>query len=328
LLLWYSGEMINLHRILIAQRDSLYWTIQRWYDNLGVQEDESPAALAADAIHQNLIAPSSSAPEIRHLFQRPDFLQIPYRSHQLCFFQQYTKESPDHPIQPKELAIPFQKDECTVRKDLQQGPQEPSPLGRHAALTPEVVSSLVAMLMDAFHEYKAMALKEFLRTVQGRHNSALSKGRVRAFIGPHLHELKVGRSLPQEDLQMAVPRLYLEEHIALLKIHLTGKDAGLVFNLDEVGSADWEDWKTKKVIEHAEVRREDVYHPVSGHHRQATLLASVSALGDSLTPRITTAAPIPDTLWSRGLRQDENTMIRHRSPAYIAELGMTLFGCH
>jgi hypothetical protein len=90
--------MINLHRILIAQRDSLYWTVQRWYDNLGAQEDESPAALAADAIHQNLIAFSCSAPEIRHLFQRPDFLQIPYRSHQLCFFQQYTNESPDHHI--------------------------------------------------------------------------------------------------------------------------------------------------------------------------------------------------------------------------------------
>jgi hypothetical protein len=224
--------------------------------------------------------------------------------------------------------IPFQKNECTVRKDLQQGPQEPSPLGRHAALTPEVESSLVAMLRDAFHEYKAIALKEFLRTVQSRHNSALTKGRVRAFIGPHLDELKVDRSLPQEDLQMAMPRVYREEYIDLLKIHLTGKDAELVFNLDEVGSGDWEDWKTKKVIEPAEVRREDVYHSVPGHHRQATLLVCVSALGDSLIPRITTAAPIRDTLWSRELKQDENTMIPHRSPAYIAELRMTVFGCH
>jgi hypothetical protein len=81
------------------------------------------------------------------------------------------------------------------------------------------------------------------------------------FIGRHLDQLKVDRSLPQEDLRMAVPRAYPEEHIQLLKTHLTGKVAGLVFNLDELVSADWEDRKAKNVIVPTGVAKEDVYHP-------------------------------------------------------------------
>jgi hypothetical protein len=61
------------------------------------------------------------------------------------------------------------------------------------------------------------------------------------FIGRDLDELKVCRSLLQEDLQMPIRRAYLEEHNQLLKTHLTGKVAELGFNLDELDSADLED---------------------------------------------------------------------------------------
>jgi hypothetical protein len=111
------------------------------------------------------------------------------------------------------------------------------------------------MLRDAFHDDKAMTQKEFLRTVQERHESALTKEWVHALIGRHLNGLQVCWSLPQEDLPMAVPRAYLDERIHFLAIHLTGKVAKLVFNLDEVGSADYEDRKTTKVIAPAAVSR-------------------------------------------------------------------------
>jgi hypothetical protein len=61
---------------------------------------------------------------------------------------------------------------------------------------------------------------------------------VHDFIGGHLDELQVCHSLLQEDMRMAVPRAYLEEHIQLLKTHVTGKVAELGFNLDELSSTD------------------------------------------------------------------------------------------
>jgi hypothetical protein len=104
-----------------------------------------------------------------------------------------------------------------------------------------------------------------------------------------------------------------------LKIHVTWKVAELVFILDELGSADWEDRKAKKVIAAAGVASEDVYKPVSRRHRHVALLSCVSAAGDALTPLVITASPIPDTLWRRDLKHDEDAMIRQRSLAYLSE---------
>jgi hypothetical protein len=50
-----------------------------------------------------------------------------------------------------------------------------------------------------------------------------------------------------------------------------------------------------------------------------TLLAYVSAAGDTLTPMIIMGLPIHDSLWATRLRQDEDVMIQKWNPAYIDE---------
>jgi hypothetical protein len=50
-----------------------------------------------------------------------------------------------------------------------------------------------------------------------------------------------------------------------------------------------------------------------------TLLTCVSAGGDPLTPVIISQAPVRDSLWSRGLRQDEDVMLGQRNPGYVHE---------
>jgi hypothetical protein len=276
-------------------------------------------APVADTVHRNLLALGFSEREIRGIFQPTEFLQLPYKSHQLCFFKNYTREVLSHPVAPQQLATLFELNERRVRKNLLHGPEQPGPLGRHVALDTEIELSLVWMLVDAFHEQKMMTQAEFLKIVRGQHNSKLTKGWLHDFISRHLDQLQICRSLPREDLQMAVPRACLEEHIRVLETHIPGKLAELVFNLDELGSADWEDPKAKRVIAPANVRREDVYHPVSRRHRHTMLLVYVSAAGDALSLLLITGSPIPESFWSRGLRQDEDAMIRHRAPAYITE---------
>jgi hypothetical protein len=115
-----------------------------------------------------------------------------------------------------------------------------------------------------------------LKIVREQHNSKLTKGWLHDFIGRHLDQLQICRCLPREDLRMAVPRAYLEDHIRVLETHIAEKLAEFGFNLDELGSADWQDRKAKKVIGPANIRREDVHHPVSRRHRHTTLLACVS----------------------------------------------------
>jgi hypothetical protein len=180
-------------------------------------------------------------------------------------------------------------------------------------------ADLVAHVVEAFRAGKAMTRKELLQMVRERYDRPLTDGCVNAFIGRHLEALKTCRSLSQEDTQLPVPRVQLEEHIQTMKVHVAGKFSELVFNLDELGSADWEDCKAKKVVVPADVRKEDVYHAVSRRHRHVTLLACVSPAGDALTPMLITGNPILESLWSRGLRLDEDVMVRRRNPAYLDE---------
>jgi hypothetical protein len=100
---------------------------------------------------------------------------------------------------------------------------------------------------------------------------------------------------------------------------LTGKCAELVFNLNELGSADREDRRMKKVIAPAAVRTEDVYHSASRRPRHMILLACVSAAGDTVTPMFIPTTPVHASLRSRGLVQNEDVMVRRRTPAYIDE---------
>jgi hypothetical protein len=47
--------------------------------------------------------------------------------------------------------------------------------------------------------------------------------------------------------------------------HVSEKCVELLFNLDELGSADWEDREVRKVIVPAGLHKEDAYYPVSRH---------------------------------------------------------------
>jgi hypothetical protein len=180
-------------------------------------------APVADTVHRNRFALGFSEREIRGLFQHTEFLQLPYKSHQLYFFENHTRKVPSHPVAPQQPATVFKLNERTVRKHVLHGPQQPGPLGPHAALDAEIELSLGRMLVDSFHEQKAMTQAEFLKIVREQHNSKLTKGWLHDFIGRHLDQLRMCRSLPQEDLRMAVPRACLEEHIRVLERILRGK---------------------------------------------------------------------------------------------------------
>jgi hypothetical protein len=125
--------------------------------------------------------------------------------------------------------------------------------------------------------------------------------------------------VPLEDARLTVPREQLEEHLNTMKNVLAGKYSELVFNLDEVGSSQWEDPKPKKVIVPQVIPADEMYHSVSRRYRHVTLLACVSAVGDALTPIVISGPPMRDSLWAKGLCHDQDAMVRRRKPAYVSE---------
>jgi hypothetical protein len=207
----------------------------------------------------------------------------------------------------------------TVHRTMRQGLQQPGLLGRHNGIDKESEQTLVAMLLEAFRAAAPMNKKQLLQIVHGRYRTRARRVFVNAFIGRHLDALQTCRSIAQEDTRLAVPRSPLEEHLHILQVHLAGKCAEVVFNLDELGSTDWQDRKIKKVIAPAAVSKEDAYHSVSRRPRQMTLLACVSAARDAVTTLLITTTSVDASLRSRSVGRNEDVMVRRRTPPYIDE---------
>jgi hypothetical protein len=74
--------------------------------------------------------------------------------------------------------------------------------------------------------------------------------------------------------------------------------AELVFNLDEVGTSDWEDRKTKTIVVPATIRGQTIHHEISRTVKHISVIAWVSAAEESLTPYIITSqAPTSVQEW-------------------------------
>jgi hypothetical protein len=86
------------------------------------------------------------------------------------------------------------------------------------------------MLFDAFREEKAMKQNELSQTVREWPDFQFTEGWGHDFIAPYPEGLQVCLLLSQEDLGLAVPTVYLEEHMCVLKSH--------VFNWDGLNSSD------------------------------------------------------------------------------------------
>jgi hypothetical protein len=197
----------------------------------------------------------------------------------------------------------------TIRKYLLKGVQDPNLPGRHddghLAFSEECEKIILEKLKNEYESNRAFTRKQLLSYVASTFDNSVTKGWVNSFIGRHLDELKVCQSFPQEDTRFLIPRDYLKQHIVNMQTYVRGKTAELVFNLDEVGSSDWEDRKSRKVVVPAKVDSDNVFHPVPRRLKHMTILVCVSAGGDTLCPMLIVAQSVPDDLWSNGLRPDE-----------------------
>jgi hypothetical protein len=97
--------------------------------------------------------------------------------------------------------------------------------------------------------------------------------------------------------RLQVSRVFLERTVQNLNEYAQGCTTELVFNLDEIGISDWEDRMARKVVassRHECVDRRDmIHHGISRKVKHISVIACVSAAGESLTPYIITSQDSP-----------------------------------
>jgi hypothetical protein len=113
------------------------------------------------------------------------------------------------------------------------------------------------------------------------------------------------KSVPQETPRLEIRRCFLDKTIQCISQFVQGRPTQLVFNLDEVGISEWEDRKSKKVIVPLSARGPTIHHKMNRALKYVSLIACVSAAGESLTPYIVTSHDSPtvrERLTKHGVR--------------------------
>ena len=116
---------------------------------------------------------------------------------------------------------------------------------------------------------------------------------------------------------MTIPREFLIAHFTNMKEIVENCCSELCFNLDEVGSSDWEERKIKKVLVSKSSDPKTVNHAVSRKFKHQTLVALVSSAGDALTPLLIASCDVEEDLNKNGYRIGDDVIFRYRKPPFI-----------
>jgi hypothetical protein len=176
---------------------------------------------------------------------------------------------------------------------MAHGLEAPQARGRHLAIDDQIERELLAWIESNAAKNTAVTGSDVRARIANHSRLSVTRGWVNSFIGRHLDRLRKVKSCPQESQRLEVPRCFLEETIRCLGEFVQGRPAELVFNLDEVGISDWEDRQTKKVIVPLSAREQTIHHKINRGLKHVSIIACVSAGGESLTPSVVTSQNSP-----------------------------------
>ena len=254
-------------------------------------------AVPKEELERRLTALHISPRFIRSLLRDQEFNQLLYKNHQLCYLAQYATKFDDIKLSFNQLAVIFSMNARTVSRSLAKGPQDPKPKGRHSSLDPNIENSIVEEIINRSNSNNSMTPLNILTFVQEKYGLSLSRGWLNQFFLRHNDCIKKVRSFPQENTRMSVPRVQLKDHIINMHKYVDGRYSELVFNLDEVGTSEWEDRKPKRVFIDKLISSNSVTHSITRNITHMTLLTCVSDAGDSLTPFLLMKYQIHESLW-------------------------------
>jgi hypothetical protein len=156
-------------------------------------------------------------------------------------------------------------------------------------LDAEIEGELVLWIEENASKSTAVTPRDVLTYVTTHYNFPVTLGWVNSFLLRNSERFCQMKSVPQETPRLEVPRCFLDETSQCITQFVQGRPNELVFNLDAVGVSEWEDRKPKKVIVPLSARGQTIHHKTNRALKHVSLIACVSAAGESLTPYILTS---------------------------------------
>jgi hypothetical protein len=176
-----------------------------------------------------------------------------------------------------------------VQSALAHGLESPGELGKHAALDEHREQQILDWIQQNAEQSKPVSKKEIKDYDTSQVKASIARGWVKSLLRRHPDQIIQTKSVPQEQQHLQVPRVFLDDTVQNLNKCVQECVDELVFNLDEVRISDWEDRKTRTVLVPATMRGQTIHHEISRAVKHISVIAFVSAAGESLTPSMITS---------------------------------------
>lgn len=274
-------------------------------------------ALDIDEIKTSLVNLNLSPRNVIYICNQEEFQSKQFRNGQLLYLYNHWEDAFGFKPTSSLLAAVFKIPESDVCRIIAQGKETPEKAGRNTLLSEEQANDLIQFILLQQEHGHPLPVSALLPHVEAEYGISHTRGWERYFVKKHADQIKIARSSPEEDNRLVVPRVFLDQYILAMR-ELSGKFCSeLCFNLDEMGSSEYEDAKCLDVIVNATADPDEIEHPVSRAIHHQTLLATVTAAGDHLLPVLVTSTKIEDKMHLLGYRQGQDVCFVQRHVPYM-----------
>jgi hypothetical protein len=246
--------------------------------------------------------------------------QCQFRCQQIFQVRDMAEREQNIPISINALVRAFDCPRSSVQSALPHGLEPPGERGKHPALDVHHEQQILDWIQQKAEQSTPVGEREIKNYCITQLKVPISRGWVNSFVRRHSGKIFKMKITAQERQRLQVPRMFLERTDQDLKEHVQGCMAELVFNLDEVGILDLADRKMKTGIVRATMRGPTIHHEMSRTVKRISVIASISASGESLIPYIITlqaATLVQEWRKKEGVRFSTDFVLRSNPKRYI-----------
>lgn len=113
--------------------------------------------------------------EQRYIMEHSGVTKLLFANHQCCYLNEYLTKTLKKNTSYNDLALVFQVTTKTIRRWINNGPMDPKPLGRHAALSDEIEIELIRMLIQKGDEGHGLTRRELLNFINDNYYYILTR---------------------------------------------------------------------------------------------------------------------------------------------------------
>jgi hypothetical protein len=147
----------------------------------------------------------------RALQREPDFDDLRYRAHQICFVARFARETIGQELSISQLARTFGCHSIRVKSALANEFEEPKRRGRDMLFDDDSEGEILPWIEVEAEKSKPVTHTKLRQYCEAKYSRSVSKGWVDSFIIRHGACFAEKKSTPQEEVRLEVPRVFLDK---------------------------------------------------------------------------------------------------------------------